>query len=262
MMLSVVIPSINEQYLQKTVDDVLAKATTKVEVIVVLDGYKPKSLTKARVIETNRQGMRASINTGMAAAKGKYVMKLDEHIMLAKSFDTKLIESYRKGWVAVPRRYRLDPARWEIIQDGRPPIDYMRLQVDEGYLHGVEWREQALKRAARMVDEVPAMQGSLWFMSKQTWEKNGPMDDKNYGQFANEAQEIGMKAWLSGGGIMVNKKTWYAHWHRNSGYDFTVEQKHQFEASVAKGRLFSYNYWTTTKDFPRDFNWFMANVNR
>ena len=41
-MLSVIIPSRNEVFLQQTIDDVLRNAVGEIEVIAVLDGYWPE----------------------------------------------------------------------------------------------------------------------------------------------------------------------------------------------------------------------------
>ena len=40
-LVSIIIPSRNEPFLQHTIDDILAKAAGEIEVIVVLDGYWP-----------------------------------------------------------------------------------------------------------------------------------------------------------------------------------------------------------------------------
>ena len=57
----------------------------------------------------------------------------------------------------------------------------------------------------------------LWLLqTKDYWEKIGPMNDDLYGSFTHESQEIGNKAWLGGGKLMVNKKTWYAHLHKGN----------------------------------------------
>ena len=44
------------------------------------------------------------------------------------------------------------------------------------------------------------------------------MDTENYGTFRKEPQEITFKAWLSGGRVIRNKKTWYAHLHKGKRY--------------------------------------------
>lgn len=84
------------------------------------------------------------------------------------------------------------------------------------------------------------------------------MDTESYGPFTQEAQEIGNKAWLSGGRLVVNKKTWYAHLHkgkRGKNYGFSNAQYDKHQADMERGRLFCIEYWLNTKDYPRDFAW-------
>ena len=58
-------------------------------------------------------------------------------------------------------------------------------------------------------------QGSCYFTTKRYWDSLlAPLDTEHYGTFTQEAQEIGNKVWLSGGRLVVNKKTWYAHYHK------------------------------------------------
>lgn len=260
--LSVVIPSREPSYLRKTTDDLFNKAEGEIEVIVVLDGYWPETSGWGNlgtiIVHQPQWGMRAAINTGMAIARGEYVMKIDEHCMFDQGFDIKLKADCEDNWVVIPRRYRLDADNWKIIEDGRPPVDSMYLESKDNYLHGAIWPERDRERQEILIDDTMTFQGSCWFMKKKYWEEIGPMDDVGYGPFSNEPQEIGNKAWLSGGRVIVNKKTWYAHWHRDRrGYGFTNQQQKDFDESVQKGRVYSYNYWTTTKDYKYDFNWLL-----
>jgi len=255
---SLIIPSREDRYLQKTIDDILSKARSNIEVVVVCDAYWPTTFnwTDPRLIIVHHggpgdfRGMRAGINAGVRVSTGKYLLKCDDHCLFDEGFDVKLLADIRNDWVVVPRRYRLDAEKWEIIQDGRPPIDYMRLQVDDGYLHGVEWKRD---RSDPMydIDNIPSFQGSCWFMSRKCWDKfAGPLDEDNYGKFTQEPQEIGMKVWLSGGRMVVNKKTHYAHWHKQStGYGFTNAEQRNFNESVEKGRKYSFEHWTNHPDF-------------
>ncbi len=266
-MLSVVIPSRSDQYLQRTIDDLLEKAEGEIEIIVTLDGYWPNPMPKddPRVIILhhgqlhNHVGMRGGINVGMEIASGDYVMKIDEHCMVDQGFDLKLVADCEDNWVVIPRRYRLDAENWKVIEDGRPPIDYMCLQNKDGYLHGTEWKRP--ERANILIDDTMSLQGSCYFMKKTFWNKViGPLEDDNYGPFANEAQEIGNKAWLSGGAVKVNKKTWYAHWHKDkTGYGFNHEQQRAFNEAVAKGRDYSADFWLNNKWDKRkhDFEWLL-----
>lgn len=264
---SIIIASRVDQYLQKTVDDLLAKAEGEVEIIVVLDGYWPNPILKddPRVIIVHQGiihdnvGMRGCINAAIDIARGDFVMKIDEHCMVAKGYDVKLAADCEDNWVVIPRRYRLDAENWKVIEDGRPPIDYMYIQNKDGYLHGSEWKRP--ERADIEIDDTMTMQGSCWFMKRKFWDEViGPMDDASYGPFANEAQEIGNKAWLSGGAVKVNKKTWYAHYHKtknSQGLGFSNNQYKAYRAGVEKGRLFSGDYWLNNKWDKRvhDFEW-------
>jgi glycosyltransferase involved in cell wall biosynthesis len=272
---SVIIPSRNSQFLQQTIDDLLAKAEAPVEIIVVLDGYWPVPMVNQdpRVIVVhqgtihNSRGMREAINTGMALAQGKYVMKIDEHCMVDQGWDVKLAADCEDNWVVIPRRYRLNAEEWTLVEDGRPPIDYMHIDYPFQRpkdatcgLHGGEWRQRYNDRKDILIDDNPSFQGSCYFMTKKHWDFLGPMDTEKYGPFTQEAQEIGMKTWLSGGRVIVNKKTFYAHFHKGKtgkGYGFSNAQYVLFTAAKERGRLFCRDYWLSTKDYKYDWEWFM-----
>ena len=275
MSLSVVIPSRVDEYLNKTVEDILAKAKGKIEIIAVLDGYWTQVLNDKRVRVVHfgqHKGMREAISAGMAIATGEYVMKCDEHIMFDEGFDEKLKADCEDGWVVIPRRKRLDAEKWELIEDGRPDIDYMYIEYPflkpydktQG-LHGAEWKRP--ERAAILIDDTPTMQGSCYFMNRKTWDKWFPngLDTENYGPFTQEAQEISMIAWLSGGRVIVNKKTWYSHLHKGKSgksYRFTTEQYKQHAEWNERGRVYCINRWLNDpkfkffiKKFPDMPNW-------
>jgi glycosyltransferase involved in cell wall biosynthesis len=257
MSLSVIIPSRDPRYLQRTIDDVVAKARSAdpIEVIVVLDGYDTivRADPHVNVLQfAQHRGMRAAINAGMQVASYNTRMKLDEHCLLAEGFDTQLMLDRRDNMVMIPRRYRLDPDKWEVIVDGRPPIDYMRLQFDPGYIHGVEWRRPERAGPEFYIDDTPAFQGSCWLMMAYTWHQIGPMDDATYGPFANEAQEIASKVLaLEGGRVVVDKRTFYAHWRKGqagTGYGFTHEQADTFEREKQAGRKAFYDDYKARHD--------------
>ena len=102
-MLSIIIPSRDPRFLQKTIDDLLIKAEGDIEVIVVLDGlwHDPMPKDDPRVVilhhgtPFDNKGMRESINKGMALAKGEFVMKCDEHVSFSQGFDLELINTLK-----------------------------------------------------------------------------------------------------------------------------------------------------------------------
>jgi hypothetical protein len=278
-MLSIVIPSRSPQYLQRTVDDLLSKAEDEVEVIVVLDGIWTTLVDDPRVTLVhhgevhNNIGMRGSISLGMMLARGTHVMKVDEHTMVGQGYDRILKANCEDNWVVIPRRKRLDPETWTLIEDGRPPVDYMKLDypyakpLDKTQgLHGSEDRERGRERKDVMIDDVMTMQGSAYFMTKKYWDEMFPegMDDENYGPFTQEAQEISNRVWLSGGRVVVNKNTFYAHFHKGKkgkGYGFTTEQYKKHAEQNERGRIYCIEYWLNTMDYKYSFEWLVEKFN-
>lgn len=287
-MISVIIPSRSDQYLQKTVDDLLSKAKGEIEVIVVFDGIWPNPMLKddkrVRIIHHGTQhdnrGMRASINAGMALARGEYVCKADEHVMMDDGWDEKLIADCGDKDVVVPRRYRLDADAWKLTteteNDKRPPVDYMSIAYPfetpfdrkSGLYGGVIDTQRTEDHKDILIDETFSMQGSFYFMKKSYWDELFPngLDDENYGKFNHEAQEIHFRAQLSGGRLMVNKKTFYAHLHKGKkgkGYGFSREQYQQHERDKEKARRYCLNYWLNNRWEGRihDFKWLIDKFN-
>ena len=277
-MVSIVIPSRSDQYLQRTVDDLLEHAEGDVEVIVVYDGRWADPILRddPRVLQVHHgsvhdnYGMRASINLGARLASGEYLMIIDEQCGVDQGFDVKLAADCEDDWVVIPRRQRMDAENWALVDDGRPPIDYMYLEypyvkpLDKTQgLHGAEWKQRHYDRLDVMIDDTPTMQGSCYFMKKTYWDQLFPngLDDVNYGGFTQEAQEVSMTCWLSGGRVVVNKKTWYAHWHKGKGgkgYGFSRAQYHKHCEGMERGRLYCIEHWLNITGMKYDFNWFVT----
>ena len=82
--LSVIIPSREEPFLIKTIQDLLNKSRGDIEIIATLDGWEPQEvkrefwMTPAKIVdprvmyiaEPHSKGMRASINTAAKYATG------------------------------------------------------------------------------------------------------------------------------------------------------------------------------------------------
>lgn len=257
-MLSVIIPSKTERFLKRTIEDVLEKATGEIEILPVLDGYKEEEIKDPRVkylyLESKPYTQkRHAINYGVSVAKGKYVMSLDAHCMMAKGFDEQLIKDHQDDWVQIPRRHRLEPESWTIQKqsDNRPPIDYeytmFPLRFNPYGLHGFKWDYRTLERKDILLDETMHFQGSCWFMTKEWFNKMGLMQIEGYSGWGQEAEEIGLKTWRAGGKIITNKNTWYAHLHKGPKYGRGYFMSRQ---SMRDCNEYSYNYWVNeNKEF-------------
>src|SRR5688572_13106392 len=231
--LSIVIPSRDEQFLIPTIDDIFRNARGDTEVIAVLDsdkwpaGWKEVTERHPRLHTLHNGqslGMRASINRGFGSAMSRgadYIMKLDGHCALSEGFDITLLSEIEDNWVVIPRRGRLDPENWCATDTHKPDIDYHYLSFpndpnDFGGpgLNGKVWEERARERKDIEVDEEMSSQGSAWLTSVANFQRLELMDELHYGKFWNEMQEIGLKCWLSGGKMMVNKRAKYLHLHK------------------------------------------------
>ncbi|NOT28823.1 MAG: glycosyltransferase family 2 protein [Planctomycetes bacterium] len=267
MKVSILIPSRNERFLPQTVADVLSKARGEVEVIVILDGYwpEPPLLQDSRLNVIHRgaaRGMRPAINAAASIAKGDYLMKLDGHCMVAEGFDEALKAECADNWVVVPRRHRLDAENWSRTDYGKPPIDYHYLSYPLEHpddiscgLHGAVWPERTKSRTAILMDDEMSSQGSCWFTSRAWWQRMlGPMEVQNYGTFVQEFQEIGLKTWLGGGEVKVNKRTWYAHLHKGKKYGrgYTINQSDHLTGARFCNRHWMLDQWHDRK---HDLRW-------
>ena len=268
-MLTVIIPSKNEKFLDNTIRDVLENATGEIEVLPVLDGYETEEIDDPRVTyvklpPTGHSKKRQGINLAVSEAKGEYVMSLDAHCLVAKGFDEQLIKDHKPNWVQVPRRHRLDAEKWCLQSqgDGRPPIDYEYIMYPPRFkpmlgFHGFKWDARTKERADIMIDDILTFQGSCWFMTKEWFNKCGFMDLRYMG-WGQEAEELSFTTWQNGGEVKINKNTYYAHLHKGKKYGrmyFMSRDENR------KSYKYSYERWKDDPTFEKLINKFMPMPN-
>ena len=266
---SIIIPSRRERWLAQTIDDLRKNAQGDIEIIAVLDGYWPDpslpDYPNLVILHRNKcLGMRPSINMAARIARGDYRMKIDGHCMVDYGFDEKLKADCEDDWLIVPRRYSLNVEDWAIAETGKAPVDYhylswpysndAELMNNPGGMHGNVWLQRAKERKDVLIDDEMSSQGSSWFTTKKHWQRIlEPMDIEHYGTFRQEFQELGNKTWLSGGRVVINKKTWYAHLHKGRkhgyGYGFSNARWAQWARESELGRLYCIDFWMNDKPF-------------
>ena len=221
--LSVTIPSYKDKLLHKTIDDLLehSELGDELEIVVVCDGYWPEQPIKddkrIRIVHLGGNvGMRRAINAGVRVSRGEFIMRADEHQSFGQGYDRILTETCESNWIVTPRRYALDPIKWEIMKE-IPPVDYMKLKIQNcgngiRKFAGVE----APGDDGQLIQESQAMQGSCWVMPKNLWDNViGELQNEGYGPHYQDSHEMVFKVWKIGGKLMVNKNTWHAHKHRS-----------------------------------------------
>jgi len=266
---SIVIPSRNEIFLQKTILDILEKAEGPVEIFPVLDGYDPpeEQIVKddrvhyTRLEPIKQMRKRHIINMTVPLMSYKYIMSVDAHCMFDKGFDTILKDNhYQENLVQIPRRHRLDAENWGLQTqvDDRPPIDYEYTmwpkKFDPPQFHGFKWDDRTKKRWDIQIDDIMTFQGSCWFMTKDYFNHMKFLNTDLFGGWAQDAEEISYSTWMTGGRMVVNKLTWYAHLHKGQKYGrMYFMNKHE----LTRAYIYSFDYWMNNRlpNRVHDFDW-------
>lgn len=235
---SIIIPARAEkpENLQRTLKSIYENAEGEIEVLVGFNGepfYDLLAYPNLTILPFTRNvGIKTNINALAAMADGKYLMKLDAHTAVGKGFDELLKANMESDWIVTPR-FKIIREDWSIqTRNGEQEFyDYFYLCcpfTDPKGLRfkaGGHWPERTKERLDTLIDETPQIHGSCWFMTKDRFFKLGgfPLQDP-YGH-GQEPLWLGLKNWLMGGKVMVNKNTWYAHLHQNSSQRGYPEDK-------------------------------------
>lgn len=250
--LSILIPARNEMFLARTIQDLLTNIRGNTEIIVVLDGAPadPPLPMDERVTVVwlhESVGQRIATNIACRLSKAKYVAKVDAHCAFDEGFDVKMIEKMKLAgddvtmvpvmrnlhafdWVCPDghRRYQSPsgpcttcgkPTERDVVWFAKPS------PRSTGYCFNTEPKFQyfgELKKRLTPVDgltETMSIQGSFFMLTQERyWALN--ICDKAFGSWGSQGIEVALKTWLSGGRVLVNHDTWYAHLFRTQGSDF------------------------------------------
>jgi len=267
---SIIIPAKNEKYLEATVRNILENAEGEIEIIVELDGWVPDpkiNMHDERVLWVHHEvgiGQRACINHAAGMAKGDFIMKLDAHCAVDKGFDVKLVEDCEYEWTVVPRMYNLDVETWKPKLHKVTDYMFMSSPTEKKpfraqYYTGKEYRRQQAK--PDLIDDTMCCMGPGWFMHKARFFEQGGCDEGHEGGWGQQGIEVACKAWLSGGALKVNKKTWFAHWFRGGGgpgFPYEISGK-----QVERVRKYSRDLWLNDKweKATRKFEWLVEKFN-
>lgn len=279
---SVIIPARNEQFLARTVQDVLANARADTEVIAIADGYTPDpplpvhpNVTACYLSESI--GQRAAVNEGARISQAKYVMKLDAHCALAEGFDVALMEDCQPDWTMVPAMHHLHASDWQCKSCGdrtyqgvkptecgkckaadfemvmvwkpRHKTPHVSYRFDKA-MHFQYWKKHARRPECQgPLVETMSFIGACMFLERDRFWALGGMDEAHgsWGQFGTE---ISLKSWLSGGKLVASRKTWFAHLFRTGNFSRNGQSSFPYPLSFAdqeKARAYSQDLWLNDK---------------
>lgn len=96
------------------------------------------------------------------------------------------------------------------------------------------------------VTESMSLQGSFFMLTREKYWELGVCSEE-FGSWGSQGIEVACKTWLSGGKVMVNWNTWYAHLFRTQGGDFSFPysqpQSKVISAKKHAKNLFFGNRW-------------------
>jgi hypothetical protein len=246
--LSILIPARQEMFLKNTVEDILAHIEGDTNIIVGLDGAwaDPPIQDHPKVFiihHTTSIGQRTITNECARLSTAKYLMKVDAHCSFDQGFDVKMMADMQDDWTMVPLMRNLHAFDW-ICPDGHrryqgpsgsctvcgkettrdmkwiakenPKSTAYRFDKD---MHFQYWQELKKRQEGDLV-ETMSLQGSCFMVTRDKY-FNLDLCSEEFSSWGQQGVEVACKTWLSGGRVIVNKKTWYAHMFRTQGGDFS-----------------------------------------
>ena len=204
-------------------------------------------------------GQRAATNVGVRLSRAKYVAKMDAHVALDRDWDIKMIDAFKKtgdnvtmvsimknlhafnwrcyhnycGWfqyqgptpTVCPKCGKSNKIRKEMLWKPKANVNSTSYCFDNTchfqYFEDWKHRPQYIKdKKGKRITETMSLQGSCFMATREKyWELK--LCDEEFGSWGNQAVEVACKTWLSGGRVLVNHATWYAHLFRTQGSDFS-----------------------------------------
>ena len=262
--ISIILPSRNEMFLSKTIEDILKNTSEQTEIIAVLDGLwaSPpiKDHPRVTLIYLSESiGQRAATNLGVRLSKAKYIIKADAHCSFDQEFDVKMLEAFKKtgdNVIMVPIMKNLHAFNWrcyenycgwskyqgptpdvcpncgsskklrrEMIWKPKANVNSTAYHFDSvphfQYFSEFKHRPEYVKdKKEKRITETMSLQGSFFMCTRERYIKLN-ICDESFGSWGNQAIEVACKMWLSGGRVLVNHNTWYAHMFRTQGKGFS-----------------------------------------
>jgi hypothetical protein len=247
--LSVLIPARNEQFLKRTIEDILEHIEADTEIICVLDGAWadpaiPDNPKVTLIYHSQSIGQRAATNEAARLSKAKYVMKCDAHCSFDQGFDRKMIEVMQDDWTMVPTMRNLHAFDW-VCENGHrryqspsgpckecgketkqdvvwiaKPNPQSSSYCFDSTPHFQYFKEFTKRPEGKgMLTETMSLQGSCFMLTRENY-WNWNISDESFGSWGSQGIEVSAKTWFNGGRVMVNHGTFYAHMFRTQGGDF------------------------------------------
>src|SRR3990167_3319356 len=236
--LSILIPARNEEFLQKTIDDVFLHSEADTEVLVGLDGWhtKLKKRSNLRVFRKSSPiGQRALQNFLAKQSEARYLMKLDAHVSLSQGFDKEMIEimEANPGIVLVPALGNLHVYDWLCPLKHRTyqgKVDKCSQCDSTKLIKDLVWKISSKLYSDfyfdkdlifqfgdvdnfEMLHETQGIQGSCFLVSRDNyWGWN--LCDESFGSWGMQSAEVYFQTIKNGGRVFATRKVHMGHFFR------------------------------------------------
>jgi len=217
-----------------------------------------KQHKRVNVIYVNKSiGQRAATNLGVKLSKAKYVAKIDAHCTWDEGCDQKMIDffkevgddvtaapimrnlwiftwkCYKCGWNKYqgptpvcpncgPKKAHRMHRKMMWVGKNNPQSTSYSFDSEPHFQYNEAWKHREpyiTDKKTKGYTETMSLQGSFFMCTREKyWELE--LCDEKLGNWGNQGIELACKTWLSGGRVLCNHKSWYAHLFRTSGGDF------------------------------------------
>ena len=267
--------------MRHTIEDILKNSSDRTEIIAVCDGALPLEPIADHprltlVILGKSIGQRAATNLAARLSKAPYLMKVDAHCAFDTGFDEKMLAVMQPDFAMVPtmrnlhvfdwvcedghRRYQGPSGNCEVcgkpttkdivwIAKNSPQSNAYAFNSEPHFIYFREFNKRPEGKGD--LTETMSLQGSCFMVSREKyWELN--ICDEGFGSWGSQGIEVAVKTWLSGGRVMVNQTTWYAHLFRTGatnaqgekfGFPYELSQSQVDHAKRHARELFFNNQW-------------------
>jgi hypothetical protein len=231
-------------------------------------------------------GQRAACNEGVRASTSQWICKIDAHCAVDKDFDVKMMAQCDYLTTLIGTQYNLHAFSWrckkcshETYQGPKPATckkcgsRYSKIvpvwkprgwKERDGVLSGnpktTAWyfdtnlhfqyagdMQQRFKPDERGLTPTMTCLGACWMLQRERyWEIDGM--DEAAGSWGQQGVELCVKSWTSGGQVLVNHNTWFAHLFRTQpAFGFPYPNPGADKARARSKEIWLNNSWPKQK---------------